>query len=58
VGYGDFRPTKKGSKLLSVATALVGLVFTGIVIAIGVHAVDQAFKKVHESSEIPYRVEK
>ena len=58
VGYGDFRPTRKGSKLLAVATALVGLVFTGIVIAIGVHAADQAFKKLHESSEIRFRVEK
>jgi ABC-type dipeptide/oligopeptide/nickel transport system permease subunit len=58
VGYGDFRPTTKTSKLLSVATAFVGIVFTGIVIAIGVHAADQAFKKMHESSEMSYPVEK
>ena len=58
VGYGDIHPTKKISKFLSVAVAFVGLVFTGIVIAIGVHAVDQAFNKVFESSERPYRVEK
>ena len=58
VGYGDFRPTKKISKLLAVAIAFVGIVFTGIVIAIGVHAADQAFKNVYESRERPYRVEK
>jgi voltage-gated potassium channel len=58
VGYGDLYPTKKTSKLLSVAIAVVGLIFTGIVIAIGVHAVDQAFNKVYESSERPYRIEK
>ncbi len=46
VGYGDFRPTKKLSKMLAVATAFVGLVFTGIVVAIGVHAVGLTFKKV------------
>jgi hypothetical protein len=51
VGYGDFHPTKKISKLLSVATAFVGLVFTGIVIAIGVHAANHVFEKVYESSE-------
>ena len=57
VGYGDFRPTKKLSKMLAVATAFVGIVFTGIVVAIGIHASDQAFKKVYESNELIYRVE-
>ena len=57
VGYGDFHPTKKISKLLSVAAAFVGLVFTGIVIAIGVHATNHVFEKVYESSELPYRLE-
>ncbi len=46
VGYGDFRPTKKLSKMLAVATAFVGLVFTGIMVALGLHAVELAFKKV------------
>ncbi len=58
VGYGDLYPKKKISKLLAIAIAFVGIVFTGIVIAIGVHAADQAFKNVYESSERPYRVEK
>ena len=30
VGYGDFRPTKKLTKLFSVANALIGLIFTGV----------------------------
>jgi voltage-gated potassium channel len=58
VGYGDLYPKKKLSKLLAIAIAFVGIVFTGIVIAIGVHAADQAFKQVYESSERSYCVEK
>jgi len=57
VGYGDFHPTKKPSKMLAVATALVGIVFTGIVVAIGLHASDQAFNKVYETSKLINRVE-
>ena len=58
VGYGDLYPKKKISKSLSVAIAFVGLIFTGIVIAIGVHAANQAFNNGYESSERSYRVEK
>ena len=57
VGYGDFRPTKKLSKMLAIAIAFVGIVFTGIVVAIGVHASDQAFKKVYDTNKLIYRIE-
>ena len=40
VGYGDLRPTKKPSKMLAVANALVGLILTGIVVAVGLQATD------------------
>jgi voltage-gated potassium channel len=46
VGYGDLRPTKKLSKMLAVANALIGLVFTGIVVAVGIHAVEHALKAI------------
>lgn len=38
VGYGDIRPTKKWAKFLAIVIALVGLTFTGILIAVAVHA--------------------
>ncbi len=38
VGYGDVRPTKKWARILAVVIALVGLTFTGILIAVAVHA--------------------
>ena len=46
VGYGDLHPTKKLSKILAVALAIVGLVFTGIIIAVGLHAADRAINAV------------
>lgn len=38
VGYGDLRPQQKASRLLSILVALLGLTFTGILIAVAVHA--------------------
>ena len=38
VGYGDVRPERRGSRILSILIALVGLTFTGILIAVAVHS--------------------
>ncbi len=38
VGYGDVRPTKTGSKMAALLIAVMGLILTGIVIAIAVRA--------------------
>ncbi len=40
VGYGDIRPEKPASRALAVINAFVGLIFAGIVVGIGVHAVE------------------
>jgi len=45
VGYGDFHPSKRMSKGLAVLTALVGIIFTGIVVAVALHAAQTSFKK-------------
>ena len=45
VGYGDFHPRKRLSKGLAILTALVGIVFTGIVVAVALHAAQTSFKK-------------
>ena len=52
VGYGDLRPTQNLSKVLAISNALVGLVFTGIVVAIGLHAADYAFNSVYDTSKL------
>lgn len=38
VGYGDLRPAKTASKIAAITIALFGLTFTGILIAVAVHA--------------------
>jgi len=47
VGYGDFPPTKRRSKTLAILLAFIGLIFTGIVVAIAIHAADYAFGMVY-----------
>lgn len=38
VGYGDIRPTRVGSRIIAIFIGILGLTFTGIIIAIAVHA--------------------
>ena len=44
VGYGDFYPKKALSKHLAVVISLVGLLLTGIIVALALHAAGYAFK--------------
>ena len=44
VGYGDLRPVYKESKIIAILIAFLGLVFTGIVVALAVHAGTIALK--------------
>ena len=55
VGYGDFRPTRGRAKFLAILLAFVGLVFTGMVVAIALHAANDAFGQVYETSEFKER---
>lgn len=45
VGYGDFHPHKRLSKGLAILIALVGIIFTGIIVAVALHAAQTSFKK-------------
>ncbi|MCP5209357.1 MAG: two pore domain potassium channel family protein [Hahellaceae bacterium] len=45
VGYGDIRPMGRKAKVLAVLIALVGMMFTGIFVAITVQAASRAFTK-------------
>ena len=45
VGYGDIRPLKKVSKALSVLIALVGVMFTGIIIAVTLKTASVSLEK-------------
>ena len=44
VGYGDIRPVKQRSKILAILIAFLGLVLSGIVIAVAVEATTLALR--------------
>ena len=48
VGYGDLHPVKARSKLIAVAIALVGILFTGIIVALAVTSASFAFDVTHD----------
>ncbi|BBB29498.1 potassium channel family protein [Neptunomonas japonica] len=43
VGYGDIRPLKRRSKVLSIMIAGVGIMFTGLIVAITIETSSKAF---------------
>lgn len=53
----DYHPGKKRSKLLAVMIALVGLVFTGIVVAIALHTATHTFKETHDVTKLVEQVD-
>ena len=44
VGYGDITPTRKISKILAVFIAFLGLIFTGIVVALAYYSVTEVIQ--------------
>ena len=45
VGYGDFRPTRRKSRIIAIIIAVLGLLTTGIIIALGVLAATKAWNR-------------
>ena len=50
VGYGDFRPSKAQARALSVLLAFVGLVFTGMIVAIAIHSAVYTYDLIYEQA--------
>lgn len=44
VGYGDIHPITKASRMISLVIALLGIMFTGIIVAITITTATHAFK--------------
>ena len=55
VGYGDIRPIKKRSKILSIVIAFIGLVLTGIIIAVAFKTATIALER-HGNEQIIERI--
>jgi len=45
VGYGDLRPTRRGTKLLAIVIAFLGLLLSGIIVAAAVAAATYAYEQ-------------
>lgn len=45
VGYGDIRPAHKMARVIAILISFIGLMFTGILIAISVEAATVAFER-------------
>jgi voltage-gated potassium channel len=56
LGYGDFHPSKKGSKVLAIVITFVGIIFTGIMVAIALHSAIHAFKETHNVKKLVEQV--
>ncbi|MCD6580986.1 MAG: two pore domain potassium channel family protein [Desulfuromusa sp.] len=56
VGYGDFHPLKRRSKCIAILIALIGLLCTGIIVAIGLKAAEVAFTNHYEIEQIIDRI--
>jgi len=50
VGYGDYKPETLLGKFLAIFIALLGLVLTGIIVALGVKAATVAFQSIYHIS--------
>jgi voltage-gated potassium channel len=53
VGYGDIRPKLRVSRMLSILIALIGLTFTGILVALAIDAATLSFSVVKNQVEPP-----
>jgi voltage-gated potassium channel len=52
VGYGDLRPVKSHSRIIAILIGFLGLILSGIVIAIAVQAGTLALKAVRGSTQM------
>jgi hypothetical protein len=48
VGYGDLRPTKRISRLLAVLTGFLGLMLSGIIVAVAIEATTKALETIRQ----------
>jgi hypothetical protein len=57
VGYGDFYPKKRLSKILAIVITFVGLVLTGIIVALALRSVIHASRNARDYQQLIDKVE-
>lgn len=58
VGYGDFRPVHRRTKIASIFVTLIGIVMTGIIVAIGLQSMEIAFHDYYDLETVKAQVSK
>lgn len=56
IGYGDMKPIQKSSRVISVLLGTIGIMLTGILVAITVEASSNTFK-IHADPELLHQIE-
>ncbi len=46
IGYGDVTPSHPASRVLAILLGIIGMIFTGIIVAIAVYATQQSLKTI------------
>jgi hypothetical protein len=50
IGYGDIAPATAVGRVIAVALGLIGILFTGLVVAVATNAVRRAWDEMHTGS--------
>jgi len=53
VGYGDLHPVNRTSRIVAIIIAIMGLSFTGIIVAVAVHAATFALAAHDAAARVP-----
>lgn len=53
VGYGDLHPVNRTSRIVAIVIAIMGLSFTGIIVAVAVHAATFALAAHDAAARVP-----
>ncbi len=56
VGYGHFRPVHRRTKIASIFITLVGILMTGIIVAVGIKWIEIAFNNLYDIEVIKEHV--
>lgn len=57
VGYGDIRPVARTSKALSIMIALLGIMFTGIIVSVTLYTASKTLEK-HANKTVVQHIKK
>jgi voltage-gated potassium channel len=55
VGYGDLHPSQRRSKFIAITISIVGILLTGLLVALALNAVSFAFQVTHDIEQLKER---